>query len=406
MGQALTLVPDCSGNGNVDPATGLCVCNEGWSSIGDFSPVPGLDCPVNLKAIKALAWISLVLGVGSQAVFMHYLATERGWLKKLEIKHRFAITYLLQTVTCNIYDIGVLASRDTAIYGDSIYATVVCTIAYATAYGGCIVFFEAVLMLLQQWTRVLSIESQQKYKTSLSLFTSRTPFLYFFCASSSLVGFAAMFVDRAFCHILARWMYGCWIAYHVIFAIAFNPPASVIRSELVRFVSDMRSLQDVPSAINVRQFEDVQRNLLIAQVAVNGLFIVTTGVYLSVIVSNAVARVCNYVTLYCTIGVHVLSFPMLFALTYKAADKPGEPGRTARYKPQPFSKAPKSVTDYLMKESGMSRVVAAASEDAIEEGDEGTEKEAGATESALTTATAEEGTSQSFRRPAPAPIVE
>ena len=398
MGQALTLVPDCSGNGHVEYwASGLCVCNKGWSSVGDFSPVPGLDCPVNLMAIEALAWVSLILGVGSQLIFMHYLWVERGWLKKLEIKHRFAIAYLLQTVTCNIYDIGILASRDEALYGDSVYATVVCTIAYATAYGGCIVFFEAVLLLLQQWTRVLSFEAQQKYKTSLSLFTSRTPFLYFFCASSCLVGFAAMFVDRSICHILARWMYGCWIAYHAIFAIAFNPPVTVICSEIGRFVADMRSLEDVPTAINVKQFEDVQRNLIIAQVAVNGLFIVTTGVYLSVIVSDAVVRVCNYVTLYCTIGVHVLSFPMLLALTYKAPDKVGEPGRTARYKPTPFSRLPKSATDYLMKESAMSRVVV-ASNDVIEEND--TDKDL------TTTATAEEGTSQSFRRPAPPPIAE
>lgn len=46
--------PVCSGNGICDKTIGKCICNDGWSSLGDFALVDGVDCNYSVVAIKII----------------------------------------------------------------------------------------------------------------------------------------------------------------------------------------------------------------------------------------------------------------------------------------------------------------------------------------------------------------
>lgn len=259
------------------------------------------------------------------AVFTAYLFRNRDIILKFDLKIRFALTYLIQTITCNIYDIAVLIDHTEAMYGYTIYITIVMAIAYATAYGGCVVFFEAVLNLLKGMGKVTTADSQARMNTSITFFTSRMMTLYAMCFVSAFVSLVGLMVPPQFCHIVIRSVFCCWNVFHIYFAICFNPPMTVIRNELKSFISQMQGEQ----RYNTSQFEEVSRNMFWAQVCINALFGVTAVIYLAWTVSDFLVRKTIYVILYCTIGVHVLSVPMLIALTFKSSPA-SEPGNTRR----------------------------------------------------------------------------
>lgn len=328
---SLAVVADCSGNGHLDAATGLCVCNEGWTSTGDFQPVRGLDCGINIDSITALASVSLILGIIAMVVFIIFLYNSFKGTWNLDLKQRFAVTYLLQTIMCNIYDIAQLINPEDAMYGSTIYLTIIMAIAYATAYGGCVVFFEAVLKLLRGIGKATSPDAQGRMKQSVGLFVARTRYLYSICAITAIVSLVSLVVPADKCHIVARTTFSLWNVFHVAFAYAFNPPMTLIRKELGTFVKQMQ-MSSESQAFNTNQFEGVRKNMRLAQYCINGLFVVTACIYLVWSASDVLISRTIYVILYCTIGVHVLSVPMLIALTMKSsiASAPSSYSRKAK----------------------------------------------------------------------------
>ena len=313
---ALTVVADCSGNGHLDAVTGLCVCNEGWTSTGDFQPVPGLDCGINIDSITALASVSLALGMIAMPIFIVFLYKSFKGSWSLDLKQRFAIAYLLESIMSNIFDIAKLINPEDAKCGSTIYLTILMAIAFATGYGGCVVFFEAVLKLLRGIAKVTSLEAQGRMQQSVGLFVSRTRYLYLICAITAIFSLSSLVVPADKCHIVARAMFTLWNVFHATFAYAFNPPMTLIRKELGTFVQQMKSKSH---SSDTRQLEGVSKNMRLAQYCINGIFVVTACIYLVWSASDILISRTIYVLLYCTIGVHVLSFPMLMAFTMKSS---------------------------------------------------------------------------------------
>lgn len=53
-------LPVCSNNGVCDTLSGICVCRDGWSSIGDFSTSSRGICQINIMAIRII-WIIMLI---------------------------------------------------------------------------------------------------------------------------------------------------------------------------------------------------------------------------------------------------------------------------------------------------------------------------------------------------------
>lgn len=56
----------CSGHGVCNTTTGLCECDENWTSLGDFVPWKGLACSVHVHVVRGLWVLSLI---ASMALF-------------------------------------------------------------------------------------------------------------------------------------------------------------------------------------------------------------------------------------------------------------------------------------------------------------------------------------------------
>lgn len=58
--KTLTLLQACSNHGACDESIGKCICENGWTSIGDFATQPGIHCSINLITVRVL-WIIAVV---------------------------------------------------------------------------------------------------------------------------------------------------------------------------------------------------------------------------------------------------------------------------------------------------------------------------------------------------------
>lgn len=325
------MVRDCSGHGEL--LGGVCVCDSGWSDVGDFSPVSGLDCGIHVESVLALAAVSLFFGVIAQVVFMGFLWTTAtgpvppkrdGPSQKL----RFAIVYSIQTAFCNIYDVAQIVNHREATYGGSIYITVLMAIAYATAYGGTVVFFEAVMKLLSEVCKSLTGEAQERVDRSTKVFYGQARYLYAICALTGLVTLVSLVVPPGVVHVVCRATFAMWCVFHVLFVICFNPPINLIRAELQPFIAllDRNAATEQPlassktaSSSSSQQLKLVRFHLLAAQICVNFVMVLTTVVYVLWASWDTLIRKAVYVIMYCTLGVHIMSVPMLMALAYKGA---------------------------------------------------------------------------------------
>lgn len=53
----------CSGHGNCNILSSMCVCEDGWSSFGDFAVDKGVDCDQNINVIQILNCITIAIVV-------------------------------------------------------------------------------------------------------------------------------------------------------------------------------------------------------------------------------------------------------------------------------------------------------------------------------------------------------
>ena len=251
-------------------------------------------------------------------LFFQYFLYQRLKLSKIDAKLKFAIAYTIQAITGNVYDLAVIIDPYSAIVGKSAYVTVMVGVSYGTAYGGSVIFFEAILHLLIGMKSITSVKSKLLIKNSANTFSRRSKVLYIMCFLFSLTPLIGLFVPEEMCYISGILNFSCWNIFHIFFAISFNPPINVVRRELLEVISRSNDLES--TSIDVASIEVLRKNFLIAQLCVNGLFSFTFIVYLLFSCWDILIRRSVFVTLYCTIGVHVISFPMLFALSYNKSN--------------------------------------------------------------------------------------
>jgi len=193
---------------------GTCVCRQGWTSIGDFNPVryfllfaasfhmfidgafsqiDGVDCYNNILSLQVIIWVSLILGTLSQILFTHHIYKRLLISRALDLRMRFMLYYLIQTAFSNIYDIVSLVAPTHAVWGYSVPLTLILSIAMYSAYGGCVIFFQVIMVFLDKIVGVLSAESQVLIRGHVSLFNLRANMMHgicIVCASIPLVSYS------------------------------------------------------------------------------------------------------------------------------------------------------------------------------------------------------------------------
>ncbi len=228
--------------------------------MGDFNPVIGLDCGINLFSIVVLNYLSLVLGSVALLVFGVNLYLGLKDLTSLHVnsKLKFAISFFAQTILFTIYNIATIIDPETNIFGSNVWVTVVMAFAFMAMYFGLLFFFDAVMKLVKGMAKISSNDSHALVSASISTYKTRSMFLYCVATVGSLVCLVGLLVSNDHCYIVAKVWYFFWNIWHIAFLVCFNPPMNVIRHELKSFIDRQKARE----CHDVQTFEDIRYELV------------------------------------------------------------------------------------------------------------------------------------------------
>lgn len=139
----------CSGHGQC--VDGTCICDEGWTGLGDFQRISGVGCPINKSTIKYWSIVNLIGSVFSVGVVIRYM-TENGLLhiKRIhENRVRICLALLTMNIGAIIYSVAKICDQERfAFGGDATVAT-----GFSLAVLGGVVSFSSYLTIVLKFFR-------------------------------------------------------------------------------------------------------------------------------------------------------------------------------------------------------------------------------------------------------------
>lgn len=302
---------ECSSHGKM--LNGLCVCDQGWTGIGDFSLIQD-NCFVNTQLVLILSGSSLALGLISLLMFGWLVATRIPRSLYWNFQFTFALLYFINSLVCDLYNIIWITSGSNATIGSSVYATVLMAIGFFTAYTGLVVFMNSILVLLRGTYKIMSKDSRNVLKLSYETFKTRSNVLYVCSGFCSFICFASFLVPTDKVIIVGKVFYGSFLSFHCLYWFTLNPCINVIRNELLKFIETLRT--EVPDlwSINSALISKITYNLGILQTVLNLTNYLTTIIYVVFIAWDEFSRGFVYLNIIATVLVHFSSFPMVYII--------------------------------------------------------------------------------------------
>lgn len=176
---SLNTIP-CSNHGSFDPIE-KCICFTGWSSLGDFAIIRGVDCDQYIPAIRALAIIDVFIqpfGIfyASRIFYLRYIKGTN-WNDPLLLLPLYSIFIFIFNLA-----MGLAKAIDCThfIAGRSLVMTF-CTSSMAYFFSClCIVFPLMIGKFFCGYSRLIPIDSQKRVEEKRHLFERWSSFLYGF----------------------------------------------------------------------------------------------------------------------------------------------------------------------------------------------------------------------------------
>lgn len=159
----------CSGHGFCQNITGLCVCDDGWSSIGDYSTRAGQSCSINITAIKALWIIEEIASIGllivtSKYLFKYYSMKSDIGKKSFNIKDPlvvFPLCFWLESIMGII--LGIIKASDPEYFAIALnpLSSVLFGLFYITGVHGCCAYMYVLIKFIAGYARMMSSEARE-----------------------------------------------------------------------------------------------------------------------------------------------------------------------------------------------------------------------------------------------------
>lgn len=169
----------CSRHGTCDLQLKQCVCASDWSSLGDFALVLGVDCDQYLPAIRALAFISIILqpiGIAYSCRIM-YIRHKKGtkWGDPL-----FRLPFLAFSAFISNFILGVTKAID-PVYFRAGKSTVETFFTVSMSYVFmcmCILFPSVIANFFNGYARSMPQEAQKRVEDIRRMIQKTSYFLY------------------------------------------------------------------------------------------------------------------------------------------------------------------------------------------------------------------------------------
>jgi hypothetical protein len=162
----------CSGNGYVcnDLTPPRCICNSGWSSVGDFSLGSfGPECVINYRAVRIMSYLCIIIpAICSTIIIGHYvriaMRKRSCYVITREYKTLFPLSFLIMGITQSIYGVlkvSYVDGQQPLIGRDISISLLVCIFTFF-CFTGSVIYLHLIVEFLQRYPLMMTSIEQER----------------------------------------------------------------------------------------------------------------------------------------------------------------------------------------------------------------------------------------------------
>lgn len=176
--------PTCSGHA-IECLDNRCICQNGWTSVGDFQPIHGYDCDINTIVIRTWSSVNVSLAVIGLLVMLYYLyqsdmcAPDLTWKLRLQkaqkTRNKGILANIIVAIASILCEASVLWNQEKNIMGKSYIRSLsflLMALAFTTSGTG---FVQIMTCFLNDYSRLLDSARRANFIEAAKWMTYLTP---------------------------------------------------------------------------------------------------------------------------------------------------------------------------------------------------------------------------------------
>lgn len=217
-----------------------CICNDGWTSSGDFAPIGG-DCAILKSAILALAGLGVASNIVIILAYGRYLFLRISTLLSMYGSAditvpniAFAINLFFSSIFGFLYDVLKLVNLDSYTIGQSYPSTIFLALCYGFFFQGLLLYLNVCLNFLSGFQRMMLLETRKLFQKNLATTTIRLRIMYVLNVILSILLFCTIFVPNEKQYIIGMTYYIGAGVFLCLYITSYSPMVFLVVSELGR----------------------------------------------------------------------------------------------------------------------------------------------------------------------------
>lgn len=238
-----------------------CICNDGWSSYGDFSPF-GNDCSINILSVTILSSISIALGFLIACLYSRYiffkvtsLLSMYGTADISTPNISFALSLLFSTI-CGIIYCAFKVVDVSYTVGDSYISTIFLALFYGSFLNGLLLYLYVCLSFLGGFQRMMPAETRKNFQRNVSFTNKKIKVLLYFNVFMTLLYFITVFVPAENQYIVGLVYYILTGIFFMFYISLYNPLVKVVTEELGKAVMGKRPSTPPQGQLSLKKVHD------------------------------------------------------------------------------------------------------------------------------------------------------
>lgn len=239
--KSFSFLPVCSHHGKCNESIGKCICDNGWTSVGDFSVQPGIHCGINKVAIQVLWIIVLITSLPVVYTCLHVLYLK--WLyNKKEMKQYVHDPAVISTTFYFGVSIASCVLSIAKIVDQEVFAIALhplSTIAFYSYFtclvSGSYMFIVILIKFVLGYVKIMSTEYKESIRAQSEIIKKFT----FFILITSPITFSPPLVSlnyRNIDHTCLLVLIGVCIFVSVVIVSSLVRYVTVIAKEIGKFL--------------------------------------------------------------------------------------------------------------------------------------------------------------------------
>lgn len=161
--------PACSGHAS-DCLSDACICNSGWTSIGDFQLREGYDCSINKLVIVIWSSVNAYLALQSIVIISYCIHKEKLWTraKFFKLKNVCYISFLFLNGGGLAYSILKIINQDKHALGLDIMTSLAGVILVSAVVTGGSAFVLILSKFLKGYSRMLDSKRREHFNSAFA----------------------------------------------------------------------------------------------------------------------------------------------------------------------------------------------------------------------------------------------